>query len=372
MKESTVNRKINFGSGPAALPEDVLRQASEAVVDYNSSGLSILEIPHRGELFTDIIEESKQLVKELCGLSDDYEVLWLHGGGRLQFCMVPMNFLGAQDTAGYVDSGHWSAEAISYAQYYGGVRVLASSRNNNYNSLPILPADVSADLTYLHLTTNNTIYGTQWPGLPKSSVPLIADMSSDIFSRKRDYSACAMFYAVAQKNIGAAGTTLVVIHKDQLARVKRELPPMLDYRVHVEKKSVLNTSPVFAIYTALLMLRWTKARTIETLEQESIRKSAILYEALEKSKVFSPVVTRVEDRSRMNVCFKANNAEIEKGFSDFCTRNGIAGLEGHRTVGGFRVSLYNAITVTQVEQLVCVMQEYEAIQHSKLNNSKSS
>jgi phosphoserine aminotransferase len=205
MKENKL--KINFNSGPGALPAEVLQQAAESVLEYNGSGLSILGIPHRGKHFDDILEESKALVKELCGLGDDYHVLWMHGGGRLQFSMIPMNFLGEGDTAGYIDSGFWSAEAISYAEYYGKTNILASSKDDNYTHLPVWPSGSLKDLAYLHFTTNNTIYGTQWNSIPQTDVPLIADMSSDIFSRQRDYTNYAMFYACAQKNIGPAGKT---------------------------------------------------------------------------------------------------------------------------------------------------------------------
>jgi len=361
MKEDKGTKKINFGSGPAALPQEVLRQASEAIIDYNNSGLSILEIPHRGNLFSDILEESIHLVKELCALNDDYEVLWLHGGGRLQFCMVPMNFLGEEETAAYIDSGHWAQEAMKYADYYGKSSFHGSSRQENYNHLPSLPVELPSQTAYLHITTNNTIYGTQWQTLPATNTPLIADMSSDIFSQKRDYAACSLFYAVAQKNLGAAGTTLVVIKKDMLQRIKRTLPPMLDYKAQVASRSVLNTPPVFAIYTALLMLRWTKQKTIEVIEKENKEKAALLYNEIDRNTAFAPTVKIPEHRSRMNICFTANNYEIEKGFSDFCRQNDITGLEGHRSVGGFRVSLYNAITVAQVAQFVALMQEFEKI-----------
>ncbi|HRO42672.1 MAG TPA: 3-phosphoserine/phosphohydroxythreonine transaminase [Flavipsychrobacter sp.] len=366
MKEDKGIKQINFGSGPAALPPEVLLQASEAVIDYNQTGLSILEIPHRGNLFANILEESKALVKELCELNDEYDVLWLQGGGRLQFCMIPMNFLGAQKTAGYVDSGHWADEAKKYAEYYGNVRVLSSSKESNYSRLPDFPKNIAQDISYLHVTTNNTIYGTQWGSLPAITTPLIADMSSDIFSRKRGYSNCALFYAVAQKNIGAAGATLVVLRKEMTKNIASTIPPMLNYNEQLKKNSVLNTPPVFAIYTSLLMLRWTRQKSIATIEKESIEKCSLLYNEIERNTLFTPIVTVKEHRSRMNICFAANNYEIEKGFSDFCNQHYIAGIEGHRTVGGFRFSLYNAITVQQVERLVSVMQEYEAIQNSKL------
>jgi len=358
------NLKINFNAGPAALPHTVLEQASEAILNYNNTGLSILSISHRGKLFTDILEESKQLVKELCGLGDEYEVLWLHGGGRLQFSMIPMNFLAENDTAGYIDSGYWAHDAIEYAKYYGNVIVLSSSEENNYNQLPEWPADIQSGLAYLHFTTNNTIYGTQWKHIPQTEVPLIADMSSDIFSKHINYSRCDMFYAVAQKNIGAAGATLVVVKKEMLHKIVRTLPPMLDYGAHAKHNSVLNTSPVFSIYTALLMLRWTKQKGIIVIEKENTEKAALLYKEIERNSLFTCNIKHT-DRSMMNVCFTSHNPEHEKAFIQFCEEHNITGIEGHRLVGAFRVSLYNAITIADVKHLVSVMQEFESINNRK-------
>lgn len=350
--------KINFGAGPAALPEEVLKEASGAVINYEDTGLSILEIQHRSTWFDNILEESKALVKELCGLNDDYEVLWLQGGGRLQFCMVPMNFLGETGTAGYIDSGAWASEAIEYAKYYGNVSVLSSSKEDNYTHLPQWPTDIPASLSYLHFTTNNTIYGTQWPDIPATPVPLVADMSSDIFSRRIDYGNCAMFYAVAQKNIGPAGATLVVIKKQFLQQIKRKLPPMLDYYAHVKKNSVLNTAPVFAIYVSLLTLRWTKQKGIETIEKENDRKAQLLYSEIERNSIFSPIAEPAS-QSKMNVCFGVTKPEWEKLFINHCGQKNITGIEGHRSVGSFRVSLYNAIPLSAVELLVATMKEFE-------------
>lgn len=349
--------KINFGPGPAALPAEVLQQASEAVIDYKGSGLSILEIPHRGKYFDAILEESKSLVTELCELNKDYHVLWLPGGGRLQFCMVPMNFLHRDNTAGYIDSGAWSAEAIDYARDYGNVEILASSKDVAYTALPQWPRQISPGLAYLHFTTNNTIYGTQWNHIPHTEPPLIADMSSDILSRKRDYKNCAMFYAVAQKNLGAAGNTLVVIHKDQLKRTNKGLSPMLDFSAHVKKNSVLNTPPVYAIYISLLMLRWTKDKGVAAIENENLQKANLLYNEIERNSLFDMQV-KTGDRSLMNACFNSVDKDVET-FSKFCEGYNITGIKGHRTVGGFRVSLYNAIPLTSVEILVKAMQDFE-------------
>ncbi len=361
MISNTTKHIINFGSGPAALPQEVLKEASEAILNYNNIGLSILEIPHRGNHFDAILEESKQLVREITGISNDHEVLWLPGGGRLQFSMIPMNFLGEGETAGYIDSGHWSAEAMVYAEYYGKVQLLASSKDSNYRALPHLAACISDDLAYVHYTTNNTIYGTQWNEVPKTHSPLIADMSSDIFSKQVDYSKYAMFYACAQKNIGPAGVALVVVHKDLLKNTRRKLQPMMSYAAHAAKNSVLNTPPVYAIYISMLTLRWIKAKGIEVIQKENEQKAAMLYAEIDRNSVFEPVVGSVADRSTMNVCLRAKDEATEKAFVHLCAEHDITGLEGHRSVGGLRVSLYNAITLQDVEKLVGGMKEFETI-----------
>lgn len=354
----TGNRRvIHFGPGPAALPGEVLQEASKAILDYNNTGLSILEIAHRGKLFAEILEESKALVKELCGLNEEYEILWLQGGGRQQFAMIPMNFLGAGKTAGYIDSGYWAHDAMEYAKLYGNVNVLSSSREDNYTHLPAWPAHIPEDLAYLHFTTNNTIYGTQWPIVPQSSVPLIADMSSDIFSRKMAYANCALFYAVAQKNIGPAGVTLVAVNKYLLQQINNSLSPVLDYMAQVKANSLLNTAPIFSIYTSLLTLRWTKQKGIDAIEKENDAKAALLYEEIDRNPLFSGIVKK-EDRSKMNVCFAADK-QVEQQFIEFCRQRNITGIEGHRSVGSLRVSLYNAIPLSSVQVLVDAMKEFE-------------
>jgi phosphoserine aminotransferase len=359
MTRTITKHTINFGSGPAALPAEVLQQASEAIVNYNNTGLSILEIPHRGKLFSAILEESKQLVHDICRIGNDYEVLWLPGGGRLQFSMIPMNFLGEGESAGYIDSGHWSAEAMEYARHYGNAQLLASSRESGYKTLPPLPALLPEGFSYVHYTTNNTIYGTQWNETPQSSAPLIADMSSDIFSKTINYNHYAMFYACAQKNIGPAGVALAVIRKDLLKTQKRALQPMLSYAAHAAKNSVLNTPPVFAIYTSMLTLRWIKAKGIETIEKETDEKARLLYTELERNSAFTLRVADPVHRSKMNVCFNGKNETSENALVALCAENNITGIEGHRSVGGLRVSLYNAVTTDQVNSLVTVMKEFE-------------
>ncbi len=347
--------KINFNAGPAALPPEVLHEAAKAVNKYKKTGFSILELPHRGPEFAEILEESKHLVKKLCKLDDNYEVLWLHGGGRQQFFMIPMNFLSQDGAAGYIDSGHWAEEAYQYATSYGNAQVLASSKKVNYTSLPEWPAKIPAKLAYLHLTTNNTIYGTQWGQTPDVKVPLIADMSSDIFSRKHDYSKYSMFYAAAQKNLGIAGLALAVIRKDMLKRSVRELPPMLSYAAQVKEGSILNTANVFGIYVSLLMLRWIDAKGIDSIEKENKAKAKLVYDTIDSSSIFTPYVKEKAHRSMMNVCFTAKTPEVEKRLLELCEENDIAGIKGHRSAGGFRVSLYNAISMEWVEQLVALM-----------------
>lgn len=340
------------------LPEVVLQELSEAVLDYNNSGLSLLELPHRGKLFNNILEEAAALVRELCELNEDYHICWIQGG-RLQFSMIPMNLLAPDGTAGYIDSGHWAAEAMHYATIYGKALPLSSSRAQQYRRLPPWPEPVDKSLAYLHFTTNNTIYGTQWRDIPVSEIPLVADMSSDILSERRAYRHCALFYAVAQKNIGAAGVTLVVLHKDLLLRGVRKLPPVLDYSAYVQYNSVVNTPPVSAIYTSLLMLRWTKQKSIAILEEENKKKAAMLYEEINRNPLFVPVVDTEDHRSRMNICFRGINIAIDDGFTDFCKQHNITGINGHRLTGGLRASLYNAVPLSQVALLIQVMQEFE-------------
>jgi phosphoserine aminotransferase len=352
-------RKINFNAGPAALPQEVLQQASQAMLSYEDSGMSILELPHRGKHFVDIINESNCLVKEICGLDDNYDVLWLQGGGRMQFCMIPMNFLDHDDSAGYINSGHWSQEALEYATHYGDVQVLASSRADNYSHLPEWPAEIPEQLSYVHFTTNNTIFGTQWHHIPATKVPLIADMSSDIFCRKHNYANYAMFYAAVQKNLGTPGTAVVVIRKDLLGSITKSLPPMFDYRAQVKENSILNTANVSGVYISLLMLRWIKAKGIDIIDRENKEKANLLYEALENSRKFKLFVTNKAHRSIMNVCFTANTPAYEQEFLELCKASNITGIKGHRMVGGFRASLYNAVTVEQVQLLADLIKQFD-------------
>jgi len=352
-------KKINFNAGPAPLPAEVLHEASKAIRKYKDTGLSILELPHRGKDFLEIVEECKALVKELCGIGDAYEVLWMQGGGRMQFCMIPMNFLPSGGSAGYIDSGRWAEEALEYATHYGGVEILATSKQSNYSRLPAWPSIVSDALAYVHFTTNNTIYGTQCHHMPETRVPLIADMSSDILSCHRDYTRYSLFYAAVQKNLGAAGLAMVVIRKDMLGRISRSLPPMMSFKEQVKENSILNTANVFGVFVSLLMLRWTKEKGIDAIEKENRKKAHMLYEAIDHSPVFTAHVQEKAHRSLMNVCFTANTLENEKAFIALCDKNNITGIKGHRFVGGFRVSLYNAVSLEDVEFLVELIGKFE-------------
>ena len=349
------NGKINFNAGPAALPPEVILEVSEAVKEYNNTGMSILELPHRSKEFLDIVEESKALVKELCGIGNDYEVLWMQGGARLQFCMIPMNFLWEGKTAGYAKSGHWADEAIEYACNYGTIEVIANSEYTRHDRLPPWPTMRGDNLKYVHYTTNNTVYGTQYKAPPTYNLPLIADMSSDILSMERDYTKYALFYAAAQKNLGTPGNALVVIHKDFMKTENGWTPPLLSYKAQVKENSILSTANVSGVYTSLLMLRWIKARGMRQIEQDNKHKAQLLYNAIDNNDIFLPYVKVKEDRSIMNVCFTMPDKEKEQAFLAQCAANNIIGINGHRRVGGFRISLYNAIPISDVETLVEVM-----------------
>ena len=349
----------NFNAGPSILPVSVLQEASQAIINFNNSGLSILEIGHRTPLFESVIEEAISLVKELMNLDSDHEVLFLHGGATVQFMQVPMNLLNEKETAAYTDTGVWGTKAIKEAKLFGNVEVVCTSKESNYNFIPKDFA-VPNDSKYFHITTNNTIYGTQWQQIPKVSVPIVADMSSDILSRKLDFNSFGLVFAGAQKNMGAAGTNLVVVNKNILGKVKRAIPSIMDYRNHIQAKSMLNTPPVFAIYVSMLTLRWLKKMGgVEAMEKLNNEKAALLYKTIDNSKIFKPTAAK-EDRSQMNICFVMEDPEKEKSFLEFAKQNNIYGIKGHRSVGGFRASLYNALPLSSVEYLVGKMKEFEA------------
>lgn len=347
----------NFNAGPSILPQEVFEEASHAVLNFENTGLSILEYGHRTPKFTGVMEEARDLVRELMHLDTDREVLFLHGGASTQFMQVPMNLLDAKDTAAYTDTGVWAAKAIKEAKLFGKVEIVCSSKDKNYTSIPRDFA-VPNDSRYLHITTNNTIYGTQWQQIPKTSNSLIADMSSDILSRVLDFNAFDLIYAGAQKNMGAAGVNLVVVNKNMLGKVKRAIPTILDYRNHIKEGSMLNTPPVFAVYVCLLTLRWLKKQGgVAAIEKLNEAKAAVLYKEIDENELFTGTVNTA-DRSKMNVCFVMNDPTLENDFLQYTESLSIVGIKGHRSVGGFRASLYNALPLRSVEVLVKAMREF--------------
>lgn len=356
--EVTKDIMHNFNAGPSVLPQVVCEEAAQGVLNYNNSGLSILEIGHRTPAFESVMEKARSLVKELMDLDDDHEVLFLHGGSSTQFMQVPMNLLNEKETAAYTDTGVWASKAIKEAKLFGNVEVVCSSKEANYNFIPKDFA-VPNDAKYFHITTNNTIYGTQWQSIPDVSMPLVADMCSDIFSRRLDFNSFGIIYASAQKNVGPAGVNIVIVNKNILGKVKRAIPTIMDYRNHIKEKSMINTPPVFAVYVCMLTLQWLKQQGgIDAIEKINNEKAGLLYNAIDNSSIFIPTAVK-EDRSTMNACFVMNNAELEKKFLDVAQENNIYGIKGHRSVGGFRASMYNALPLSSVQHLVEVMKEFE-------------
>lgn len=345
------------------MPQQVFKQASEAVLNYNDSGLSILEIGHRTSVFQAIMDEAISLVKELMNLKDTHEVLFLHGGASTQFMQVPMNLLDDKQTAAYADTGVWGQKAIKEAKLFGNVVTVCTGKENNYTSIPKDFA-VPNDAVYFHITTNNTIYGSQWQKIPFTSVPLVGDMSSDIFSRVIDFNSFDLIYAGAQKNMGPAGVNLVVVNKNILGKIKRPIPTIMDYRNHIKEGSMLNTPPVFAIYVCMLTLRWLKEMGgVAAVEKLNNAKAELLYGEIDRNPLFTGTVAK-EDRSKMNVCFVMNDASLEEKFLAFVKERNIVGIKGHRLVGGFRASLYNALPISSVEVLVDAMKTF-ADQHAQ-------
>ncbi len=350
-------KKHNFSAGPAILPDSVIKQAAEAVRDINGMGLSILEISHRSPEFEQVLEEATQLTKELLDLPKDFEVLFLTGGASSQFFMTAMNLLDQDAKACYIDTGSWSSKAIKEAKLFGHIEVLASSKEHNYNYIP-KEYTVPNDASYLHLTSNNTIYGTEYHWWPDTKVPFICDMSSDLFSRPIDIKKFGLIYAGAQKNLGPAGTTLVIVRKDLLGKVKRSIPTMLNYNTHIDKQSMYNTPPVYAIYVCMLTLRWLKdLGGLAAMQNKNKEKAALLYREIDNNPHFEGTTAK-EDRSLMNVTFIMKNPALENAFMDMCTENGCVGIKGHRSVGGFRASIYNAMPIESVQVLVDIMQSF--------------
>jgi phosphoserine aminotransferase len=347
----------NFNAGPSILPKIVFEEASQAILNFNNTGLSILELGHRTATFQAVMDEARALLKELMSLDDDHEVLFLHGGASTQFMQVPMNLLDDKDTAAYADTGVWSSKAIKEAKLFGKPEMVCSGKENNYTAIPKDFA-VPNDAKYFHITTNNTIYGSQWQKIPNTSNILVADMSSDILSRQLDFNSFGLIYAGAQKNIGAAGVNVIVVNKNILGKIKRAIPTIMDYRNHIKEGSMLNTPPVFAVYVCMLTLRWLKAQGgVAAIEKINYAKAALLYKEIDTNPLFTGTVVP-EDRSKMNVCFVMNDTSLEEPFLNFAKKNGIVGIKGHRLVGGFRASLYNALPLSSVEVLVKLMQEF--------------
>ena len=353
-------KKYNFNAGPSILPREVIEQTAQACLDFNGIGLSLMEISHRSKDFQPVIDEAEALMKELLDIPEGYSVLFLGGGASLQFCMVPYNYL--EKKAAYLNTGTWSKKAIKEAKLFGDVEVVASSADANFTFIPksyVIPTDAD----YFHYTSNNTIYGTEIRKDPDSPVPMISDMSSDILSRPVDVSKYVMLYGGAQKNVSMAGVTFVIVKNDSLGKVSRAIPTMLDYRTHIEKGSMFNTPPVVPIYSALMNMRWVKAQGgVKEMERRALERAEILYTEIDRNKLFRGTV-EAEDRSLMNICFVLNDEykELEKDFFDFATSKGMVGIKGHRSVGGFRASCYNAQTVEGCEALVACMKEYEAL-----------
>jgi phosphoserine aminotransferase len=347
----------NFSAGPSILPTEVIHKASEAVRELNKSGLSLIEISHRSNAFIEIMEEACHLALKLTNLQGKgYKALFLQGGASQQFIMSAYNLL--ENKAGFVNTGTWSTKAIKEAKLLGEVIEIASSKETNFNYIPE-SYQIPLDLNYLHLTTNNTIFGTQLKEIPNTKVPLIADMSSDIFSRKFDYSKFDLFYAGAQKNMGPAGTTLVIIKEDILGKVSRKIPSILDYSSHVKSGSMFNTPPVFAVYTSLLTMRWIEEQGgVESIGQKNIIKSEYLYNEIDRNSLFTGFAAK-KDRSEMNATFNLVNKSHSESFDTICESAGISGLKGHRSVGGYRASIYNALPKESVDILVDCMQNLE-------------
>lgn len=346
----------NFNAGPAILPESVLKQAAQAAIEFNGIGMSILEISHRSKDFQAVMDEAVALTKEIAGLGDEYKVLFLGGGASTQFGMIPMNLLDSNETAGYANTGTWAKKAQKEAKLFGNVAELATSEPDNYTYIP-KGYTIPDTLKYFHITSNNTIYGTQYHGFPVSPVPYVIDMSSDMFSRRLDYNQFDLIYAGAQKNIGPAGVTMVIVKESLLGKVNRQIPTMMDYRTHIKEGSMFNTPPVFPIYVTMLTLRWIKERGLAKIEADNKAKADLLYNAIDANPLFKGTVAN-EDRSWMNVNFIMEDRSLEPEFLQFAKENKCIGLAGHRSVGGMRASIYNALGIESVQFLVNLMDEF--------------
>ena len=351
-------KKYNFNAGPSILPREVIEQTAQACLDFNNSGLSLMEISHRAKDFQPVVDEAEALLKELLDVPEDFTVLFLGGGASMQFCMVPFNFL--EKKAAYLNTGTWSKKAIKEAKLFGEVVEVASSADKNFTYIP-KNYTIPSDADYFHYTSNNTIFGTEIRQDPDSPILMVADMSSDILSRPIDVSKYLAIYGGAQKKLSMAGVTFVIIRKDAVDKVTRPIPTMLNYKTHIEKGSMFNTPPVVPIYSALMNLRWVKAQGgVKEMERRAELRSNILYDEIDRNKMFRGTVES-EDRSRMNICFVMNDEykDLEADFMALATERGMVGIKGHRSVGGFRASCYNAMSEEGVRALVDCMKEFE-------------
>jgi phosphoserine aminotransferase len=354
-------KKHNYSAGPCILPQEVFEKSAQAVLDFNQSGLSILEISHRSKDFVAVMEEARALVLELLGLEGKgYQALFLQGGASLEFLMVPYNLMKTDGKAAYLDTGTWANNAIKEAKLFGETIVVASSKDQNYNHIPT-DYTIPTDADYFHCTSNNTIFGTQMKSFPKTTVPMVCDMSSDIFSRTLDFTQFDLIYAGAQKNMGAAGTTLVVVKEEILGKTGRAIPSILDYQKHIKAESMYNTPSVFAVYTCLLTLQWLKNQGgIAAIEKVNEAKANLLYNEIDRNSMFKGTA-EIADRSFMNATFLLENPELQESFDKMWKAAGISGITGHRSVGGYRASMYNALPLESVQVLVDVMKEFESV-----------
>ncbi|MFM7768666.1 MAG: 3-phosphoserine/phosphohydroxythreonine transaminase [Bacteroidota bacterium] len=349
--------KHNFGAGPGILPRKAIEKSAQAILDLNGTGLSILEISHRSKDFDAILAQTKSLVKELLNVPDNYSILFLQGGASTQFSMVPMNLLPVGGKAAYVESGVWASKAAKEAKLFGNVEIVATSKERNFCYVPT-SYSIPSDASYLHITSNNTIYGTQMAYFPESNIPVVCDMSSDIFSRPVDVSKFDLIYAGAQKNMGPAGVTLVIMKNDINEKSGRAIPTMLDYKTHIENDSLFNTPPVFPIYVCMATLEWLKEiGGVSAIEKINTQKAELLYNEIDSNPLFKGTAD-VGSRSKMNVCFLLEKPELDESFSTLLKESEIIGLKGHRSVGGYRASLYNALPLSSVEFLVSLMQDF--------------
>lgn len=351
-------KKHNFSAGPCILPQSVLQQSAEAVLNFNNSNLSLIEISHRSKDFVAVMENARNLALEHLGLQNKgYQALFLQGGASLQFLMAAYNLL--EKKAAYLNTGTWSDKAIKEAKLLGEVVEVATSKSENFNFIP-KNYTIPKDADYFHCTSNNTIFGTQMRTFPETEIPMVCDMSSDIFSRQLDFSKFSLIYAGAQKNMGPAGTTLVVIKEDILGKVSRAIPSMLSYKVHIDKESMFNTPAVFSVYVSMLTLEWLKEKGgITAIEKVNNQKAELLYSEIDRNPLFEGFVAEKEDRSKMNATFNLKNDKLKAIFDDYLKQAGINGLNGHRSVGGYRASMYNALPLESVQILVDVMQTVE-------------